>query len=153
MTFTLDNVINSLAGVLKARYPEYPVYSSPNQQGTEFPCFFVFLMPTLSIKDEMNDRCMRNVGIDIVFVQQRNLVDSYSEIYSIAEYLDESLETFTYLDGIGSTDTAIIRTHEREWSIEDEELHYKLHIMQRVSLPREVNYMNEMEENDVRVNR
>ena len=47
MTFTINNLINSLAGVLKAKYPEYPVYTSPNQQGTNVPCFFIFLMPII----------------------------------------------------------------------------------------------------------
>lgn len=42
MTFTLDHIVNSLAGVLTSRYPTYPVYDSPNPQGTEPPCFFIF---------------------------------------------------------------------------------------------------------------
>lgn len=42
MIFTLENIINSLAGVLTAQYPDYPVYASPNQQGTDYPCFFIF---------------------------------------------------------------------------------------------------------------
>lgn len=42
MIFTLENMINSLAAVLNKKYPEYPVYDSPNQQGTDFPCFFIY---------------------------------------------------------------------------------------------------------------
>lgn len=40
MIFSLQNVINSLAALLTKQYPDYPVYDSPNQQGTKFPCFF-----------------------------------------------------------------------------------------------------------------
>ena len=43
MTFTIANIINSMAGILRERYPDYPVYDSPNQQGTDFPCFFISL--------------------------------------------------------------------------------------------------------------
>ena len=71
MIFTLENIINSLAGVLTARYPDYPVYASPNQQGTDYPCFFIFFMPS-KIEKHMNDRFLRDLGVDIVFVQQRN---------------------------------------------------------------------------------
>ena len=39
MTFTIANIINSMAGILRERYPDYPVYISPNQQGTMFPVF------------------------------------------------------------------------------------------------------------------
>ena len=87
MIFTLENIINSLAGVLTARYPDYPVYASPNQQGTDYPCFFIFFMPS-KIEKHMNDRFLRDLGVDIVFVQQRNIVNGNAEIQAIAEYLD-----------------------------------------------------------------
>ena len=40
--FTLENIITSLAAVLRAGYPEYPVYDSPTPQDTEYPCFYIF---------------------------------------------------------------------------------------------------------------
>ena len=48
MIFSLHHVIDSLAGMLTGAYPDYPVYDSPNQQGTSFPCFFLFFMPAAS---------------------------------------------------------------------------------------------------------
>lgn len=42
MRFTLENLINSIAGQVKEIWPEIPVYSNPNQQGTETPCFLFF---------------------------------------------------------------------------------------------------------------
>ena len=71
MKFTIQNLLSSLAGVLKTGYPDRPVYTSPNQQGTEFPCFFIFLMPS-SIEDGIGGRFLRDLGLDLVFVQQRN---------------------------------------------------------------------------------
>ena len=67
------------------------------------------------------------------------------QILEIAEYLDESLELFSYVDGSGAS--SFIRTFERQWKIEDEELHYQFHIRQRVSVPRRINQMKEMEAN------
>ena len=143
MRFTLENVVNSLAGVLTAKYP-YPVYESPNQQGTKFPCFFIFFMPS-----KLEGRFLRDLGIDIVFVQQRNLVNGNAEIHKIAQYMDESLETFPYTDGSG--ESVHIHTYEREWQTEDGELHYKFHIRQRVSIPRNDVMMQRMEENSAEV--
>ena len=44
MRFTLENLINSIAGQVKEIWPEIPVYSNPNQQGTKTPCFFIFFI-------------------------------------------------------------------------------------------------------------
>ena len=41
MIFSLENLMQSIAAVLVKEY-EYPVYTSPNQQGTSVPCFFCF---------------------------------------------------------------------------------------------------------------
>ena len=149
MTFTIDNLINSLAGVLKAKYPEYPVYTSPNQQGTNVPCFFIFLMPS-TVTAEVDGRFYRDLGIDIIFVQERNVVNGNAEIQSIQDYLDYSLEIFPYTDGDGAP--VPLHTYERQASVEDQEMHYQFHIRQRVSIPRTVNPMQEMEENNVSIN-
>ena len=148
MTFTIDHVMNSLAGVLKAQYPDCPVYTSPNQQGTHFPCFFIFLMPS-TVTAEVDERFYRDLGIDIVFVQERNVANGNAAIQSIQDYLDYSLETFPYTDGSG--DIVPLHTYERQASVEDQEMHYQFHIRQRVSIPRTVNPMQEMEENNVSI--
>lgn len=143
MTFTLDNLINSLAGALRAQYPNYPVYYSPNQQGTTYPCFFIFLMPS-TIEDQIEGRFMRDLGIDIVFVQQRNIVNGNAEILAVQDFLDANLEMFEYTDATG--EMAYISTYERRASTEDDEMHYQFHIRQRVSVPRNTVLMQEMED-------
>lgn len=148
MTFTIDHLMNSLAGVLKAQYPDFPVYTSPNQQGTHFPCFFIFLMPS-TIEDHVDGMFFRDLGIDIVFVQERNAVNGNAEIQAIQEYLDYSLETFPYTDGSG--EAIPLHTYERQASTEDQELHYQFHVRQRVSVPRERTPMEIMEGNNVTV--
>lgn len=146
MTFTIANIINSIAGMLRERYPDYPVYDSPNQQGTDFPCFFIFLMPS-TITEEVDQRFYRDLGTEVIFVQQRNIVNGNAEIQSIQEYLDENLEFFRYTDGSG--DSVLLHTYERQANTEDGELHYQFRIRQRVAVPREPNPMMTMEENNV----
>ncbi len=144
MIFTLENIITSLAAVLRAGYPEYPVYDSPTPQDTEYPCFYIFFMPS-TIEGQIGNRYMRDLGIDIIFVQQRHAVNGNSLIHAIADYLDQVLELFSYTDSDGRT--AWIRTFEREWRNEDMELRYQFHIRQRVALPKDSQFMREMEEN------
>lgn len=148
MTFTIAYIINSIAGVLRKGYPDYQVYDSPNQQGTDFPCFFIFLMPS-TIAAEVDGRFYRDLGIEVIFVQQRNIVNGNAEIQAIQEYLDENLEMFRYTDGSG--ESVLLHTYERQATTEDDELHYQFHIRQRVAVPREPNPMMTMEENNVSV--
>ena len=146
MIFSLHHVINSLAELLSEGYPEYPVYDSPNQQGTSFPCFFIFCMPS-TIEDQIGNRYLRDLGVDIVFVQQRNLTNGNQKIHEIADFLDRNLEMFRYSD-VGE-DSALIAAWDRRWSIEDEELHYQFHIRERILMEETVNLMQDMEENNV----
>lgn len=148
MIFTLGNLINSLAGVLSEKYPDYPVYDSPNQQGTKYPCFFIFFMPS-EISGQIDGRVLRDLGVDIVFVQQRNIVNGNKEIHEIADYLDQVLGMFPYWDGSG--EPVPIHTYDRRWQNEDEELHYKFHIRERVSIPRQENFMERLEEDSTHV--
>ena len=86
------------------------------------------------------------MGLDVVYVQERNAVGGNAEIQVVQEYLDEHLLIFNYSDGTG---TVPLHTYEREASTEDQELHYKFHIRQRVSLPGDFNPMQVLEENNV----
>lgn len=147
MIFTLENILDSLAGVLKEKY-SYPVYTSPNQQGTEYPCFFIFYMPS-KIDGHVGNRYFRDLGVDIIFVQQRNIVNGNAEIMEVAGYLDGKLELFEYTDGTGGK--AWIRTFDRQWQNEDDELHYQFHIRQRVSLPEDMVMMQRLEEGNASI--
>ncbi|MBS6644544.1 MAG: hypothetical protein KH366_13275 [Clostridiaceae bacterium] len=130
MIFTLEKLTNSIAGVLKQNYPETPVYSNPNQQGTKFPCFFIFFMPA-EMKDEMDRRSRRILGIDIVYLTKRNIPDAYDQLTAVVDTLDFALDFIPY-EG-----TEDIRTFDREWRIEDKELHYQFYIKAVVSVPNE----------------
>ena len=133
MTFTIENIIQSIAEQLKTAYPYCPVYASPNQQGTEYPCFFVFVVPTSGISDQLSGRAKRDIELDVVYVQERNSADASMELYGVAEMLDELLDMVSYKDG---SETVPLHTHDRTYDIEDMELHYHLRIVQRVALNR-----------------
>ena len=148
MKFTIENLLNSLACVLKAGYPGRPVYVSPNQQGTEFPCFFIFLMPS-RIEDGIGGRFLRDLGLDLVFVQQRNAANGNAEIQEVQEFLDQNLDKFLYCDERGSS--TWLHTYEREASVEDQELHYKFHVRPHVSAREKENRMQGVEENHVEI--
>ena len=108
--------------------------------------FFIFFMPSTT-EEHAGNRYYRDLGVDIVFVQQRNLVNGNQKIQEIAEFLDLTLDTFWYADN--SDLRTLLPTSERQWNIEDEELHYQFHIRQRVALQAKENLMSDMEENDI----
>lgn len=131
MIFTLGNIVNSIAGVLAGHYPEAPVYSNQNQQGTKVPCFFVFFMPT-EMKNRIGPRFIRDIGIDIVYLTERNTPDALDLMTDIADTLDRVLEFVPYTDG---KETQKIRAFDREWKTDDGELHYQFHLKVFVAYP------------------
>lgn len=146
MNFTIPKIIGSIAGQLATLYPNTPVYDSPSYN-TSYPCFYVFVMMP-SIKDEIDGVELRDISFDIVYVQQRNSPAQNAELMSVLESLDEGFDMLTYVDGNAST---VLHTHDRSASIEDQELHYKLTIRQRVSREEIHHYMAEMEEQNVEI--
>jgi len=141
MNLTLGNIVDSVAGILKSIRPDVPVYANPNQQGTETPCFFVFFMPT-QMEDEIGRRERRVIGIDIVYLTRKNIPDAYEQMSETADQLDEVLEFVPYtVEGV----TAKIRTFDREWKIDDEEMHYQFTLKAMVSIPDDSPGIDEME--------
>ena len=120
MIFTLEKLIDSIIGMLKQNFPGIKAYSNPNQQGTNPPCFFVFFMPS-SMESEMDRRIRRVIGIDIVYLTKRNIPDAYDQLNAVADKLDEVMERIAYVNG---EESAELWPSEREWKIDDGELHY-----------------------------
>lgn len=141
MTFTLEKLQDSIAGLLKRNYPDVPVYGNPNQQGTKTPCFFVFFMPS-DMESEMGRRTRRVIGVDIVYLTRRNIPDAYCQLTTVADRLDEAMEQIPYADGRKTTQ---LWTSEREWKIDDRELHYQFKVKAIVSIPENVPPIESME--------
>lgn len=141
MTFTLEQLTESIAGLIKERYPDIPIYSNPNQQGTKTPCFFIFFMPS-ETRDEMDRRSRRVIGIDVVYLVKRNIPDVYDQLVSAADHLDNILELIPYSDGEALVK---LRTFDREWKIDDGELHYQFSLKVIVSEPDDTPAIRSME--------
>ena len=148
MIYSIEYMIRSVAARLRSAFPGVDIHDSPTQQKSGYPCFYIFLRPS-DIRDQLSARDMRNVSLDVVYVQERNTPDANTELYGIADTLDEILDTVPYSDGSGE-DPVPLHTHERDYSIDDQELHYRLRISQRVSKPVEHIPM-QTEETDVQV--
>ena len=148
MIYSIEYLIRSVAAQLATAFPGTLVHDSPTQQKSGYPCFYIFIRPS-DIRDQLSARDMRNISLDVVYVQERNAPDANTELYRVAETLDEILDTVPYSDGSGD-DPVLLHTHERDYSIDDQELHYRLRISQRVSKPVEHIPM-QTEETDVQV--
>ena len=142
MIFTLEKLIDSIIGMLKQNFPGIKAYSNPNQQGTKPPCFFVFFMPS-SMESEMDRRIRRVIGIDIVYLTKRNLPDAYDQLNAVADKLDEVMERIAYVNG---EESAELWPSEREWKIDDGELHYQFTLKVIVSNPDNSPIIDSMEQ-------
>jgi hypothetical protein len=149
MIYSIGQVISSVALMLDAEWPGVPVYGSPTA-ATRFPCFFVFLMPS-TISDQIDKVDRRDISLDVVYVQQRDLPDAEAALWEIADRLDQILDVVWYTDGTEGTEMIPLHTQDRTYSIEDQELHYKLRIPARVHRPITEVLMQTMEENNVEV--
>ena len=153
MTFTIDNIIQSIAGQLTATFPDgkggckYLIHQSPTFNAA-VPGFYIF--PVLpSIGDEPSGRLIRDIMFDVVYVQQRNLPNQNAQIFSVLEALDESFDMLQFSDGVN---TCPLHTYERNASIEDQELHYKFRLKQRLFVDiADKRYLQELEGVDVYV--
>ena len=150
MKFSLENIISSVALFLKATFIKedgtaYAVYDSPTLD-SNYPCFYVFIFNP-ETDDEYRDRRKRNIGVKIVFVQQRNSDAGNVQLLNIAEQLDHDLDTLPYKDGAKG---CLLHIFDKKWKIEDQELHYEFHLRQRVSYERTHNPMT-TEETHVKV--
>lgn len=143
MRFTLEYLINSIAGQLKEIWPEVPVYSNPNQQGTQPPCFFIFFMPT-DMENRMGRRMQKNIGVDLVYITKRNLPNAYDSMVSVADILDYKMEFIEYVD-VENKEKQKLRTLEREWKIDDGELHYQFYIKPVLSITETIPWIEEIE--------
>lgn len=152
MNFTIETVAQSLATYLKDILPGVTFYADPNQQGTKCPC--AFLQQRYShIHKYPAGRFLREIGIDLTYLEDYNLPDLQRRYTTAAEALDMVMETFPYTDG---TNTGLVRTYDREATIDLDALHYKFELrvfvfpdkdsvkMQRIDeLNEEVNALDE----------
>lgn len=141
MNFTLSTLGRSLADYLAPHFPGVQFYEDPNQQGTKPPCLFLqtrYSYLTL----EAGGFWRRRLGLDLTYLLDYNLPDLQRRYQAAAETLDLAMEVFPYCDG---TTMAMLRTHDREWRIDLDALHYKFELLERVALPEDFNPIQTMD--------
>ncbi|WP_302382024.1 phage tail terminator family protein [Anaerotignum lactatifermentans] len=143
MNYTVETVADSLSNYLKVFLPEFSFYQDPNQQGTKIPCMFLQQRYS-NIKLETGGYYLRTIGLDLTCLEEYNLPDLQRRYQKTAEILDLHMETFPYTDGI-QTEPVQIRTYDREWDIDLNELHYRFEIRERVRIPKETIKMQTIE--------
>jgi hypothetical protein len=130
MTYTISNVVGSIATLLKSQYPDYNIYASAVPQGVTTPCFFIAFMPSSS-KSEVDARYLNELHLDIVFLSTPNQINITETAYGIIEFLDENLETFSYYDDFEEAPVGVMHSYDRNTHFEDMDLHYQLTIKAR----------------------
>ena len=143
MNFTVSTISKSLADYLAPSFPDVTFYEDPNQQDSKPPMMFLQTR-TNRLELETGGYWRRIMGVDLVYLLEYNL-PNLQQLYQIAgEQLDLLMETFPYSDGT-TEDTVLLRTYDREWNIDLNELHYKFELRERVSIPKEYAKMMTMD--------
>ena len=143
MNYSVEAILEGLAGVLAESGYEN-IYISNRQQGVQTPCFFISLMPSTS-EDEVDGRYFNDLGLDIVFLQDTNEINMMDNVYSVLAYLDENLATIPYKDS-EDADPIPLHTYNREYHMEDMDLHYQLHFKNRMHIAKTSVLMASLEE-------
>lgn len=133
MNFTITTLGESLADYLAPVLPDVQYNEDPAQQGVDCPCFF--LQQRYAYTDRRRSTrgmFLQRIGLDLTYLEDYNLPDLHQRYLAAAGVLDTVMETIEYTDGDG---TALLRTYERQWTIDEDALHYKFELQVWVSLP------------------
>lgn len=125
MTFSLENVADSLSAYLKNVLPDTNFLKGPSLQGNKFPAMFL-QQKFASMKLRQGGRMLQTIGFDLTYLLQYNIENRQALYEAAAVKLDGVMETFPYTDESGAE--TLLRTYEREWQIDPNALHYKFEL-------------------------
>lgn len=144
MNLIVSTLAHSLADYLAPVLHGVTMYEDPNQQGSQPPCMFLQTRYN-RLKLEMGGYWLRTLGLDLTYLLDYNLPDLQRQYQAAAEALDRVMETFPYSDGSGEG-KELLRTYDREWTVDLDAMHYKFELRERVTLPKpDVPKMQELE--------
>lgn len=143
MNFTVSTIAKSLADYLAPVLPGVTFYEDPNQQGSKPPMLFLQVRYDRK-RLETGGFWMRTTGMDLTYLADYNLPDLQQLYQSAGEALDLVMETFPYSDGTNSG-TVLLRTYDREWTVDLDAMHYKFELRERVTIPEEAVKMQTMD--------
>ncbi|MGZ7442776.1 phage tail terminator family protein [Paenibacillus sp. TH7-28] len=93
----MNDVVQSVAAAVAARFPDLPVYTEPGPEGFPAPCFFVHLLKSEQ-HQELGRRFKRTYSLDVGFYPA--LERSRESAYEVAEQLYELFADFPADDGL-----------------------------------------------------
>lgn len=143
MNFTISTVAKSFAAYLEPYFPDVTLLQNPTQQNANPPCMFLQQRYSF-IKVKTAGRFLRQIGLDLVYRERYNLSNLQELYQAAAEQLDLLMETFPYSDGT-TEGTALLRTYEREWRIDQDAMHYKFELQVWVEQPETITPMETMD--------
>lgn len=146
MNFTVSTIAKSLADYLAPVLPGVTFYEDPNQQGSKPPMLFLQVRYDRK-RLETGGFWLRTTGLDLTYLADYNLPNLQQLYQSAGEALDLVMETFPYNDGTNSG-TVLLRTYDREWTVDLDAMHYKFELRERVSIPQEYVKMQTMDYNE-----
>ena len=146
MNLTVSTISKSLADYLAPSFPGVTFYEDPNQQDSKPPMMFLQTR-TNRLTLETGGFWRRTLGIDLVYLLEYNLPNLQQLYQAAGETLDLLMETFPYSDG-ETEGTVLLRTYDREWNIDLDELHYRFELRERVSIPEKYVKMQTMDYNE-----
>ena len=144
MNLTVSTISKSLADYLAPSFPGVTFYEDPNQQDSKPPMMFLQTR-TNRLTLETGGYWIRTLGVDLVYLLEYNLPNLQQLYQAAGETLDLLMETFPYSDG---TTQGLLRTYDREWNIDLDELHYRFELRERVTIPETAVKMQTMDYNE-----
>ena len=141
MNFTIMTLAKSLADYLAPYFPGVAFYEDPNQQGTKCPCLFLQVRYNYLTR-ETGGYWLRRLGLDLTYLADYNLPNLQSLYQQAGEQLDLVMDSFPYSDG---EESSRVFTHEREWRVDLDALHYQFELLERVTLPEDLNPIQTMD--------
>jgi hypothetical protein len=137
--FSLAGIAGAIAGALKELFPGTEAYFSPQRQVDRLPCWFVSFDPEGSAKDGIGGRELRELGVELAYLEEYGLPDAYERYARAAEILDGALGAISYGydapgEGQGGTERRAvpIHAHGRKWTIGPDAMRYRLRLALRV---------------------
>lgn len=140
-------LFQSIARHIETILPGYNVYINPNQQHTKLPCFFVQFVNNNNIVNDTvsrDKRFLRTFFIDLIYMNDYNLTNLYTEYAGIADILDANLQFIPYIyntsDEPDVEKTTLIRTYQRNYNINLDALHYRFTVKLHTYLDDGIDY-------------
>jgi len=132
VVFSINNVLYSIGNTIKQLFNK-KVYINPNQQSTELPCFFVQLVPNAHIQECIGKYDIYSLQFDIIYLDDINNNQQYTNFYDIINKLDANLGVIDYLNE-DENKQGKFTLHKPSFTTELGKLSYKINGNFRVKL-------------------